>query len=63
MAVPPDMLTFAFGAGEAVRDDWGEDDGLRGDKASEMRCPAADGGGLEVIGWLVAAALSVISGI
>ena len=62
IAVPPVMLTLVFGAGEAVLEDCA-DGCLRGAKESDISGPAADGGGLDVMGLVVAEAPSVMSGI
>ena len=45
MALPPTTLILALGAGEDVREDVREPNRLLG--RSEMRCPDAEGGGLE----------------
>lgn len=45
IAFPPAIVTLVLGAGEAFLDDCAEDF-LDGDKASEIKLPAADGGGL-----------------
>jgi hypothetical protein len=50
IAVPPEMLIFAFGAGEAVREDCVDAPFFFGANESEINGPEADGGAFEVIG-------------
>ena len=63
IAVPPVRLTFVFGAGLACLDEAAEPFLEGGARESEISCPAAEGGGLEVMGFVVGAAESVMSGI
>jgi hypothetical protein len=62
IAVPPEMLTLVFGAGDGFLEDCAEAAFL-GLSESDISGPAAEGGGFDVIGFVVAAASSVISGI
>jgi len=61
IAVPPVILTLVFGAGEAFFEVC-DDAALRGDRASDIKAPAAEGGGFEAIGCVVKLASSVNSG-
>lgn len=52
MDVPPVMFTFVFeGAGEEVREAFLEEELLL-DLKSEIRAPAAEGGGLGIGAWM-----------
>lgn len=58
IAVPPEMLTLALGAGDAVLEELVEVAlGFRGDKLSDMSDPAADGGALAAVIGLFAGAV------
>lgn len=61
ICVPPVMLTLAFGAGGTFREDC-EEVGLRGDRESDTRGPAAEGGAFAVIDFAVIDASFVTRG-
>lgn len=63
MAVPPVRLILVFGAGLAFREEAAEPFFEGGAKASDISCPAAEGGALDAVGLAVGAAVSVMSGI